>query len=128
LTLTAPALSLGLGWVGTFLPVLPANWRMMPSADGAKYVAPDRLSVIVSGSFELDGKRWLHVSCARPDRLPSWEDLREVKNRFIGADKLAVQVLPPESRYISIHPYCLHLWHCIDADPVPDFARGGASI
>jgi len=25
-------------------------------------------------------------------------------------------------------PYTLHLWHCVDATPLPDFARGGRSI
>lgn len=122
-------LPIGLMWVGKFLPrVLPSGWRVIPGGDGAKYVRPDGLSIIVSGSFELDGKRWLHVSCARADRLPSWEDLRAVKDQFIGKDKLAVQVLPPQEKYISIHAYCLHLWHCLDVDPVPDFARGGSSI
>jgi hypothetical protein len=123
------SLAFGLGWVGPFLPrVLPSGWREIPGADGAKYVAPDGMSVIVSGAFELDGKRWLHVSCSRRERLPSWEDLRAVKDRFIGLEALALQVLPPQSRYINLNPHVLHLWHCVDAEPVPDFARGGGTI
>ena len=119
----------GLGWVHDLLPrVLPAGWRMFEGGDGAKYVRGDQLSVIVSGDVELDGKRWLHVSLARPNRLPSWDDVGTVKALFVGRDKLAVQVLPQQVRYINIHPHCLHIWHCIDGDPVPDFARGGASI
>lgn len=126
----AHQLALGLGWVKNFLPrVLPANVVEEKSLDGARCIDPvGGLIVIVSGAFELDGKRWLHVSCSRRDRLPSWEDLREVKDRYIGKEKLAVQVLPPQSRYINIHPYVLHLWHCVDVDPIPDFARGGSSI
>lgn len=30
-----------------------------------------------------------------------------------------------EDKYINLHPTCLHLWHCLDGDVVPDFARGG---
>lgn len=126
----APQLALGLGWVRQFLPrVLPPNVVEEKALDGARYIDPiGGLNVIVSGAFDLDGKRWLHVSCSRRDRLPSWEDLRAVKDCYIGKEKLAVQVLPQQSRYINIHPYVLHLWHCVDADPIPDFARGGQSI
>lgn len=29
------------------------------------------------------------------------------------------------SRHVNKHPYCLHLWRCLDGDVVPDFTRGG---
>jgi hypothetical protein len=54
--------------------------------------------------------------------------MRLVKNLFLGRERLALQVLVSESRWINIHPYVLHLWACVDGDPVPDFARGGDSI
>lgn len=119
----------GLQWVDEFLPRISADgWNLIEiRADGACY-RRGSMTVIVSGSTELDGKRWLHVSCARPDRLPKWEELREVKNRFVGEERLALQVLPQKSRYVNLHPHCLHLWHCIDGDPIPDFAHGGGTI
>lgn len=82
------------------------------------------ISVIVSGGVEADGKKWLHVSCAYKNRLPSWEDLKMVKETFIGKDKKAIQVLPPDSEYVNVNPYCLHLWHCVNGDGLPDFTTG----
>jgi hypothetical protein len=84
----------------------------------------DPLTVLISGQVESDGKRWLHVSCARSNRLPSWEDLKLVKETFIGKDKKAIQILPSESEYVNCNPYCLHLWHCVGEDGLPDFTVG----
>ena len=125
-------------WIFASLPkVLPGHWtEVIRLEDGAKYlrasppllVKPIVFSVIISGCRELDNKRWLHVSCAYADRLPTWKDLGEVKDLFIGKDKLALQVLPKESDYININPYVLHLWHCLDGDPTPDFTHGGQGL
>jgi len=115
-----------------FLPrVLPAGWRQSGrKLDGASYMCDNRrLSVIVSASVELDEKKWLHVSCAHPHKLPSWETIKMVKDIFIGRKRQAIQVLPAEEKYININPNCLHLFSCLDdADPVPDFTRGGESL
>ena len=109
--------------------VLPAGWREVDRRlDGSKYMSGDGMSVIASTATELDGKRWLHVSFARPARLPSWDDLRKVKDIFVGRDRMAVQVLPAASKYVNIHPFCLRLWCCLDGDPLPDFTRGGSTI
>jgi len=117
-------------WARDLLPrVLPADWACVErGADGAKFQSDDRLTVIMSAAVEQDGKRWLHVSCSRPTRLPSWDDLRRVKDLFVGRERTALQVVPPASRHINIHPNCLHLWACLDGDVTPDFARGGDTI
>jgi len=115
-----------------FLPrILPTGWRVAEKRrDGAAYINDNRrLSVIVSATLQLDGKKWLHVSCAHPHRLPTWETLKDVKMIFIGRKRQALQVLPSEEKWISIHPYCLHLFCCLDkADPVPDFTQGGITL
>lgn len=109
--------------------VLPAQWRdldalaMMPFAKW--YGLSNGLRVCVSAMREGDGRRWLHVSMSHVDRLPTWQEVKDVKDVVIGAEKTALQVLPPKSRYVNIHPYALHLWHCLDGDVVPDFSHGG---
>lgn len=113
--------------------VLPHGWYCVErGGDGAKYVlrgvATGPLTVIVSAARELDGKRWLHVSVARPHRLPEWSDLRMVKDLFMGKDRMAVQILPSERKHVNLHPFCLHLWSCLDGDVHPDFTQGGPSI
>lgn len=114
-------------WQGAL--VLPARWQCIKVLeDGAAFLHTSGISVIASVSTEHDGKRWLHVSCAYHNRLPSWDDLRMVKDVFIGKHRKAIQVIPSAEEHININPNCLHLWCCLDGDPLPDFARGGDSI
>lgn len=113
-------------WVADRLPrLLPIGWeRIQTTEDGARYlyrrsgIAPV-LSVIISGCIELDGKRWIHVSCAY---------MGANRNTLLGRDAKAIQVLAPASEHITIHDFCLHLWHCVDGDPLPDFTHGGQGL
>lgn len=83
------------------------------------------LRVICTGGVEADHRRWLHVSYSKPECIPDWEDTRLVKDTFIGRDRKALQILPPEAEYVNFAPHCLHLWSCIDGDVVPDFRKHG---
>jgi len=101
--------------------LLPGGWKKAANrADGAAYRSNSELYVIISG-IEIDHKRWIHVTVSRLRRLPTWWELKMVKNLFIGLGKSALQVLPAHREYINLQPYCLHLWHCLDGNPVPDF-------
>ncbi len=113
-----------------FLPrVLPAGCRLVQErGDGAAYQTIDGLTVIVSAGTELDGRRWLHMSASRPDKVPTWEDLKWMKRVFAGRKGKAIQVIPPDSEYVNIHPHVLHLWICLDGDPLPDFTHGTGSL
>lgn len=91
------------------------------------YLFDNHLSVI-TGIEEHDGSEWLHVSFARPDRLPSWNDLKEVKDLFIGRNTTAIQVFPRADKYVNKHPYCLHLFSCLKEDVLPDFTDGKGNI
>jgi len=84
-----------------------------------------RMLVICTAAVEADGKRWMHVSFSRPNTMPSWADASRVKRVFVGADRKAIQVHPPESEYVSDHPFCLHWWSCLDGDGLPDFRHKG---
>lgn len=110
-------------WIVDYLPrKLPSDVRLIERRiDGAAYLCAHGLSVIASGDTEADGKRWLHVSCAHRRQLPTWEELRWVKETFVG-DRYAVQEFPPPDRYVNIHPYCLHLFACLDEWPLPEFS------
>lgn len=114
-------------WIARFAPIVPPHpFRLdqLGEDGGAYHAGPrgDGLAVIVSGAVQSDGKRWIHLSCSRRQRLPSWQDLRQAKDAFIGAEAYAVQVLPPADRYVNIHPFCLHLFHCVDGHPLPEFS------
>lgn len=53
---------------------------------------------------------WEHVSVSLPNRCPNWPEMSFVKSLFWEPEETVVQFHPPESTYISNHPYCLHLW------------------
>lgn len=86
------------------------------------------LVVIESTATEKDGKKWYHVSLSRKSRLPSYDDMKVVKDHFIGKHNHAIQVFAPESEHVNLHSYCLHLWHCLEGSPLPDFTQGTGSI
>jgi len=97
--------------------------------DGCSYYSDSRgIVVIQSASKELDGKLWLHTSYSRKNRIPTYQDTQFIKKHFIGDDKKAISVYPKKSEHVNIMPYCLHLWTCLDADPLPDFTQGSGSI
>jgi len=115
--------------------VLPANWsRIAPPAqlvavcgaqNCAAYMSALGTKAILSlDDYEQDGK-WLHLSVSRLGRLPTWNELKGAKELFLG-DRLAIQLLPPKSHWISISE-CLHLFHRLDADTVPPGIWGAAS-
>ena len=110
--------------------VLLPEWRMIQAMiDGVKLLnIITGMTVIASVAREQDGKRWFHVSCAHPERMPTWNELLAVKDQIIGRDKTALQVIPPRAKHVNIHPNCLHLWHCIDGDVTPDFTQGSGSL
>ena len=77
---------------------------------------------------ELDGKIWVHISASRRNKVPSWDDLMMIKCQFLGENKKAIQVLAPRSEHVNICSNCLHIWHCVDNDPLPDFTRGSGML
>jgi hypothetical protein len=119
-------------WIYGIYPDEPIGFVRTPETGLGPWVyrsiAPRRMLsmfVICTGRVEADGRRWLHVSFSRRDRLPDWPDLRLVKHTFIGDERIALQVLPRQAEYVNVHPNVLHLWSCLDGDPVPDFRIKG---
>jgi hypothetical protein len=92
--------------------------------DGMSFIN-NNLTVIASTNIEKDGKEWLHVSLSRERRIPLYSDIIKVKKIFIGKDKKAIQVFPEEKNHVNIMPFCLHLWHCLDEDSLPEFSING---
>jgi len=106
-------------WLVDLTPrVLPARWQPL----GPSFFRPDSLSwrnlhealtVIMSIDDMGDFGQWHHVSVAGEIRLPSWRQLVQAKELWMG-DVLAVQVLPPRMQYVNMHEHCLHLWRRLD--------------
>jgi hypothetical protein len=123
--------------IRSYMPlVLAAEWEVIAEEpEGVALLSTTKgLKVIYSVDREADGQLWLHLSLSRQSRLPSWDDLRYVKDAFLGADRVAYQVLPRAAEYVNLHPFVLHLWSCVDcepgSDPLPDFRKdlGGRKV
>lgn len=109
--------------------VLPPGWRQTESHSPymARYRRKGGLLVLLSAEQKPGDQLWLHVSASRPSGMPTWSDLREVKDVFIG-DRYAYQVLPNQAHYVNMHPNVLHLFACIRGGPkdgrmLPEFSR-----
>lgn len=106
--------------------VLPVSWRLVPppavlaNADVRCYESVFGLRVI----FGVEDRGtstgvWLHASTSRQNKLPTWADIREVKDLFIGRDRCALHLVPPEKDYVNLHKFTLHIWSRLDAPSVP---------
>jgi hypothetical protein len=59
-----------------------------------------------------DGMGFDHVSVhpANNKRTPTWEEMCFIKDLFFEPEEYAIQIHPPESDYVDLHPFTLHLW------------------
>lgn len=97
-------------------PFAARGWAVVAAAeDGRAYLHKDGLRVIESVAQESDGRWWLHVSASREGRVPTWQDMMRVKREFIGPDREAYMIAPPEDRYVNLHSHVLHWWSCLEA-------------
>jgi hypothetical protein len=112
---------------------LPPNWKRLPEGRVPKalegvacYECTDGRFVALSAGCR-EGRWWLHASVSRKREMPSYWDMADLKAIFIGPDLQALQVFPRLERHVNIHPYCLHLWACLEpeGDGLPDFGKDG---
>lgn len=84
-----------------------------------------------------NGMGWEHVSITiqttipkrKVERCPTWEEMCFVKNYFWEKDEVVIQYHPAESDYVSMHPYCLHLWKPIGIElPTPNPLMVGVNL
>lgn len=53
---------------------------------------------------------WDHVSVSLKNRCPTWNEMTYVKDLFFLPEETVFQFHPPQSEYVNLHPYTLHLW------------------
>lgn len=84
------------------------KYRQASDEEGGWFLIPIRgkmMKVIASW-----GEDWDHVSVSMKGRTPNWEEMCEIKDLFFEPEECVIQFHPPQSKYINIHPYALHLW------------------
>jgi hypothetical protein len=111
---------------------LPPGWtrREAGGYDGVWDNISKCMRVIYSLSrYQNDNFRlWVHLSISHRVRIPHYDDLVYLKRNWIGDEVNAIMVLPKKSEHVNIHPRCLHLFHCVSGDGLPDFTIGTRSL
>lgn len=73
-----------------------------------------------------NGGGWEHVSVSHRARVPTWDEMCEVRDAWWPDDAWVMQLHPPVSEYVNFHPNCLHLWRPTeDRIPTPSSWMAG---
>jgi len=110
---------------------LPNGWleirNLPPQLEGQRAFEHIDGRRVIGTVGQHEGRWWLHVSVSRAKYIPSYEDLAGVKAAFVGEDLQALQIFPRRDEHVNIHPYCLHLWACLEpeGDGLPAFGAEG---
>jgi hypothetical protein len=80
-------------------------------AGGSAWEGPKGLHVIATIDATDAWGPLLHVSLSygKPSRMPSWADIRMVKDAFYG-DVDACMIMPVEADYVNARENCFNLW------------------
>jgi len=86
---------------------------------------------LAAGLELLGGEQRYHMSIAHPRRLPTWDEIKEAKQvaereGAIDAARTYVMPFPPRSAWLSIHPFCFHLWELRSDEIACDWATEAA--
>lgn len=61
--------------------------------------------------FGFNENGWEHVSVSPYNgKMPTWDDMCEIKDLFWNDDEAVIQIHPKKSEYVNIVDNCLHLW------------------
>jgi hypothetical protein len=85
-------------------------------------------TVIVSVAPWPGHGEWVHGSVARPNSMPTYDDLVLLHHAAL-AGRFAIQVFSPPEEHINLHEYALHLWARLDGtrpSGLPNFGALGS--
>ncbi len=88
---------------------VPVPEEVKSAMPGTRCYTLGRCSVMAG----IEMGRW-HMSIAHPDRLPSWDELKEAWTQVVPGDRYFVLPLPPPRYWLNVHHFCLHLWETND--------------
>ena len=75
-------------------------------------------------AIATDDHGWDHVSISSYYKMPSWDIMESLKNKFFKDDEFAVEFHPKREDYVNNHAKCLHLWRPQETTlPYPDIQQ-----
>jgi hypothetical protein len=100
-------------------------FRISLEGHGHKVIA----CCMVSDGSGLEGTEiepWEHVSVHIEEygkqRIPTWNEMCQIKDLFWKDDEVVVQFHPDKKDYVNCHPHVLHLWRNPKGFPLPNIA------
>jgi hypothetical protein len=91
---------------------------MEPYKDGI-YARGD-LNVIITKDT-ADGQTRIHMSVSHSDRLPTWEEMKNIREELLPLNRDFAMMFPNVRDYVNIHPNCLHLIELKPSDRLSSF-------
>lgn len=83
---------------------------------------------ITAGLGESGQPTELHIAVSRPDRDPTWDELKAVRYAFWPLSAEIVQFLPPPEEYVNVHQHCFHMHGDLDLDGKRRWVLGEESM
>lgn len=95
-------------------------WEQMPSSGPLlTFYAARRPDGKLMAALAREPSGW-HMSVSftpapdQPLRLPTWDELKDARYRFVPDRARMAALLPPRAEWVDVHPTCLHLWEIRD--------------
>ena len=90
----------------------------IPYKEGA-YTRKELTIVITQDT--ADGQTRIHMSVSHQERLPTWDEMKKVREELLPLNRDFAMIFPKQEDYINIHPYCLHLMEIKPSDKFNNF-------
>jgi hypothetical protein len=91
-------------------------------------ITPYKEGSIRAGDLEVlmtkdtkDGQTRIHMSVSHANRLPTWEEMKELREKYLPLNRDFIMFFPKIEDYVNIHPYCLHLVELKESDRLDKF-------
>lgn len=81
------------------------------------YKTSTGLTVFVSTDI-LYGRPTLHLSASHNHRLPTYEEMKELRYKLCGEARYMGMIFPPQEEFVNVDPNCLHLYELLGIDAV----------
>ncbi len=86
------------------------TFKSEPKQPFGLFQVPHKSTTLKVIAYDGKADGWEHVSVSLPNRTPNWGEMCFIKGLFWEAEDAVAQFHPPASKYVNLHPHCLHLW------------------
>jgi hypothetical protein len=91
------------------------NWRVIETPYpleliGARTYVAGRLVCMVGREPRNGGPLVWHLSISHKYRIPTWDEMKDARYKFLPDDVNMAIMMPPRRMYVNVHATTMHLW------------------